>query len=64
MPVAHAEERYLCSDETLENLKANDQILFRYREPDGYVTDVANITGSVYNIAGICSKDRNVFSPS
>ena len=61
MPVAHAEGRYLCSDETLESLKAIDQVLFRCCEPNGSVTDVANINGSVYNIASICNKDRSVF---
>lgn len=61
MPVAHGDGRYHCDPETLEMLKKNDQILFRYSDPDGNVNDTTNINGSVENIAGICNTQGNVF---
>jgi len=61
MPVAHAEGRFIIGDEELEKLKANDQILFKYCDDNGNVSDTANINGSAENIAGICNEGRNVF---
>jgi len=61
MPVAHAEGRFLVDDEGLAKLKKNDQILFKYCDSQGNVTEVANINGSVDNIAGICNEGRNVY---
>lgn len=61
MPVAHGEGRYFCDEETLNGLKANDQILFRYCNEDGAITDGANLNGSSDNIAGICNEKGNVF---
>ena len=61
MPVAHAEGRFIIGDEGLEMLKANDQILFKYCDKSGDVTDAANINGSAESIAGICNEGRNVF---
>ena len=58
MPVAHAEGRYVTSDEGLEALKANDQILFRYCTQDG---KLFSENGSTDHIAGICNQKRNVF---
>lgn len=61
MPVAHGDGRYYCDPQTLESLKANDQILFRYSNPQGQVDDSTNINGSIENIAGICNKNGNIF---
>lgn len=51
VPVAHGEGRYYCDEKTLADLKANDQIAFRYTE---------NINGSVDQIAGITNQQKNV----
>ena len=61
IPIAHGEGRFYASDETLAELKANDQILFRYCDADGNVTPEANPNGTTDNIAGICNAGRNVF---
>lgn len=61
MPVAHAEGRFIIGDEGLEKLKANDQILFKYCDESGNVTDASNVNGSAESIAGICNEARNVF---
>jgi phosphoribosylformylglycinamidine synthase subunit PurQ / glutaminase len=60
LPVAHGEGNYVCDDATLEELKREDRIVFRYAERDGRVTDEANPNGSRESIAGICSRGRNV----
>ena len=61
IPIAHGEGRYYASDETIEKLEDNDQILFKYSNEQGEVVNDANPNGSVNNIAGICNEGRNVF---
>jgi len=61
IPVAHAEGRFFANKKTLRSLIDNDQILFKYCEKNGKITNQANPNGSEMNIAGICNKDRNVF---
>jgi phosphoribosylformylglycinamidine synthase I len=59
--MAHGEGRFYYNDELLKDLKANDQILFRYCDENGNVSAEANPNGALDNIAGICNKNRNVF---
>ncbi len=61
IPIAHGEGRFYCDDKTLAELKANDQILFRYCDENGNITAEGNPNGSLENIAGICNSTRNVF---
>ena len=61
IPIAHGEGRYFASVETIQDLEKNDQILFKYCDEDGEITDSSNPNGSIENIAGVCNKDRNVF---
>jgi phosphoribosylformylglycinamidine synthase len=61
IPVAHGEGRYHATEELLDTLEANGQILFRYCEEDGTVTEQSCPNGSSRNIAGICNATRNVF---
>ena len=51
VPINHFEGNYTCSDETLAELRANEQIVLRY---------VENPNGSIDDIAGICNEGRNV----
>ncbi|MDX1671875.1 MAG: phosphoribosylformylglycinamidine synthase subunit PurQ [Balneolaceae bacterium] len=60
IPVAHGEGNYFIDEKGLEQLRDHDQIVFRYCEPDGSLTEKANINGSVDHIAGICNRQRNV----
>ena len=60
IPIAHAEGNYTCDDETYNTLTENGQIVFRYCDENGEVTDEANPNGARANIAGICNIDRNV----
>jgi phosphoribosylformylglycinamidine synthase len=61
LPIAHAEGNYTCDDATLEELRREDRIVFRYCDSDGRVTDESNPNGSRDSIAGICNRARNVF---
>jgi phosphoribosylformylglycinamidine synthase I len=60
MPIAHAEGNYVCDDATLDELRGEERIVFRYCETTGLITEAANPNGSCDNIAGICNRGRNV----
>ena len=60
IPVAHGEGRYYADAEVLDQLEAQDRVVFRYSTPDGALTDEANPNGSVRNIAGIVNEAGNV----
>ena len=61
IPVAHGEGRYFAPEDVLEKLQQNDQVIYRYCDEDGNVSEEANANGSMLNIAGICNADANVF---
>jgi phosphoribosylformylglycinamidine synthase subunit PurQ / glutaminase len=51
MPIAHGEGCYFADERTLDELEAEDRIAFRY---------IDDPNGSLRNIAGVLSKERNV----
>src|SRR5580692_3423807 len=59
VPIAHGEGCYFADDETLRLMKVGNQILWRYVDAAGEVTDAANPNGSLENIAGVCNAFRN-----
>ena len=61
IPIAHGEGCYFVDDETLQNIESNGQILLRYCDASGNITDAANPNGSRTNIAGIQNEAGNVF---
>lgn len=60
MPIAHGEGRFAGSEELLDELETNAQVLFRYVDAAGAPTVDANPNGAMRNIAGICNAARNV----
>lgn len=52
-PVAHHDGNYFANAETLKTLQGDDRVAFRYAEG-------TNPNGSIDNIAGILSENRNV----
>jgi phosphoribosylformylglycinamidine synthase I len=60
VPIAHGEGCYFADDETLAQLRARDQILWRYVNAEGDPVESANPNGSLDQIAGICNETRNV----
>ena len=61
IPVAHGEGRYYADEQTLNELEANGQVIFRYCDENGKINEAANPNGAVRNIAGICNANRSVF---
>ena len=61
IPIAHGEGRYHGSPALLDQLEKNNQVIFRYCDEQGQITEQANPNGSARNIAGICNENRNVF---
>ncbi len=61
IPIAHGEGRFFASDEVIERLETNGQVMFRYCTEDGAVSDEVNPNGSLENIAGITNENGNVF---
>jgi len=60
MPIAHGEGNYFAPPDVIARLEANRQIVFRYTNAAGEVTDEANPNGSIAAIAGLCNETRNV----
>jgi len=60
-PIAHGEGRFVCDDETLAALQANDQIAFRYasRNPNGSLDDIAGICDSAGLVLGLMPHPEN-----
>jgi phosphoribosylformylglycinamidine synthase len=61
MPIAHGEGNYRADEETLRDLNRYKQIILRYSDARGAITDEANPNGSSENIAGITNRAGNVF---
>jgi phosphoribosylformylglycinamidine synthase subunit PurQ / glutaminase len=61
IPIAHGEGRYYAAENVLDELEANNEVIYRYSDEQGKVITEANPNGSTRNIAGICNKTRNVF---
>lgn len=57
IPVAHGEGRYFT--DKLKELEENNQIVFKYANESGEITDEANPNGSMENIAGVCNLEQN-----
>jgi phosphoribosylformylglycinamidine synthase len=60
VPVAHGEGNYIVDEDTLKQLEDKEQILFRYCDRNGNITDEANPNGSMANIAGLINEEGNV----
>ena len=60
IPIAHGEGCYFADEETLKQLNANQQVLWRYVDHEGKASEDANPNGSLEDIAGICNEGRNV----
>jgi phosphoribosylformylglycinamidine synthase len=60
IPIAHGDGNYFASEDVLKSIQDNDQIIFRYCDENGKIDENANPNGSLYNIAGIVNKERNI----
>ena len=60
MPIAHFDGNYFADVGTIEGLKDDGLIAYRYCEDDGAVTHEGNPNGSLDNIAGIFGPGRTI----
>lgn len=60
LPIAHGMGNYFADGETLDRLEANGQVVLRYCDAKGRVTEEANPNGAARNIAGIVNERGNV----
>ncbi len=58
IPIAHHDGNYYIDEDSLKELKENNQILVTYCDENG---NELNPNGSVESIAGVCNKEKNVF---
>ena len=58
IPIAHHDGNYFIDADGLKELEENNQILLKYTDADG---QISNPNGSVNSIAGVCNKAKNVF---
>jgi len=74
LPVAHAEGKFVTDIKTLEKIKENGQIVFRYVKPDGTkatypwnpngsMEDIAALTNVYGNVLGIMPHPERAFFP-
>ena len=59
VPIGHGDGRYVATEDELQRLEENRQVVFRYTG-SGFAGVPANPNGSVRDIAGICNRDGNV----
>lgn len=60
LPIAHGEGRYFADADTLKAIEDNGQVLFRYCDATGELTETDNPNGSLHQIAGITNRQGNV----
>ncbi len=63
LPLRHGEGKFVADEQTLNTVEANNQVVFRYINPDGSVATEfpANPNGSLNSIAGICDTTGRIF---
>lgn len=62
-PIAHFQGNYFADPETIQELEAHGQVVFRYCDEAGQQRDTdptVNVNGSVHSIAGITNQRGNV----
>jgi len=58
--VAHHDGNYFIESDGVKSLNDNGQVAFRYSDENGVVSDATNPNGSIENIAGIFSENKNI----
>jgi phosphoribosylformylglycinamidine synthase I len=60
IPIAHKEGRYVAGEETLQKLKRDGRIAFRFCDEHGALTPESNPNGSLEHITGVLNHEGNV----
>jgi len=61
VPLATYSGRYDASEADLTDMRQKGQIVFRYSDKEGRITEKVNFPGSAENIAAICNSDKRIF---
>ncbi len=60
IPVAHHDGNYFAEPDILDRLEGDGQVVVRYCDADGEISNGVNPNGSQRNIAGICDETRRI----
>src|SRR5262249_14500797 len=60
IPIAHGEGNYFAEPDVIARLEATHQVVFRYTDAEGHLSDAFNPNGATSAIAGLCNEARNV----
>jgi phosphoribosylformylglycinamidine synthase len=66
IPVKHAIGRFFAPDETLDELEAEERVVFRYAEdqnPNGSLRDIAGVTNEAGNVLGLMPHPEHAVDP-
>jgi phosphoribosylformylglycinamidine synthase subunit PurQ / glutaminase len=64
LPINHFEGNYTCDAATLEMLRAQDRVVFRYREnPNGSVDEIAGVCNEAGNVVGLMPHPERACDP-
>jgi phosphoribosylformylglycinamidine synthase subunit PurQ / glutaminase len=66
IPVKHMSGRYFAPPETLDELEANDQVVFRYaagQNPNGSERDIAGVCNAEGNVLGLMPHPEHAVDP-
>jgi len=60
IPIAHFDGNYYAPPAVLDEVERNGQVVLRYADEQGRLTEEANVNGSMRSIAGLVNKAGNV----
>ena len=60
IPIAHFDGNYYAPPDVLDEVERNGQVVLRYADEQGRLTEEANVNGSLRSIAGLVNKAGNV----
>jgi phosphoribosylformylglycinamidine synthase subunit PurQ / glutaminase len=60
IPIAHFDGNYYAPPRTLREIEKNGQVVLRYCDETGAVTEAADVNGALHNIAGLRNREGNV----
>jgi len=60
IPIAHYDGNFFSPPDTIQEIKINNQIVLRYSDARGQLSEEANVNGSLESIAGLINSAGNI----
>jgi phosphoribosylformylglycinamidine synthase len=60
IPIAHYDGNFFSPPDKIREVEKNNQVVFRYSDAEGQLSEDANVNGSLECIAGLSNKEGNV----